>query len=68
MTCSGIVPPVGGVREKVLAANRLGLKTIILPERNMDDVAELPEEVRNAMRFVSARTIDDVLKVALPAQ
>lgn len=68
ITLTGMVLPVGGVREKVLAANRLGLKTIILPERNMDDILELPEEVRSAMRFVPARTLDDVLAVALPPQ
>jgi len=68
ITLTGMVLPVGGVREKVLAANRLGLKTIILPERNIDDIQELPEEVRSAMRFVPARTLDDVLAVALPPQ
>ena len=66
ITLSGMVLPVGGVREKVLAANRQGLNTVILPERNLDDVLELPDEVRNAMRFVPARTLDDVLRVALP--
>ena len=68
ITLSGLVLPVGGVREKVLAANRQGLNTVILPERNLDDVLELPDEVRNAMRFVPARTLDDVLRVALPAE
>ena len=68
ITLSGMVLPVGGVREKVLAANRLGITTVILPERNVDDVLDLPQEVRDAMRFVPARTLDDVLKTALPAQ
>ena len=66
ITLSGMVLPVGGVREKALAASRMGLTTVIVPERNIDDVQELPEEVRTAMRFVPARTLDDVLKVALP--
>ncbi len=66
ITLSGLVLPVGGIREKVLAASRLGLKTVILPERNVDDLRELPEDVRNKMRFVPARTLDDVLAVALP--
>jgi ATP-dependent Lon protease len=66
ITLSGLVLPVGGIREKVLAASRLGVKTIILPERNVDDLRELPEDVRNAMRFVPARTLEDVLAVALP--
>ena len=48
------------------AAGRLGLTTVILAERNLDDVQELPDEVKSTMRFVPARTIDDVLKVALP--
>jgi ATP-dependent Lon protease len=66
ITLSGLVLPVGGIREKVLAANRQHITTVILPERNMDDAAELPEEVRKAMTFVPARTLDDVLAVALP--
>ena len=68
ITLSGLVLPVGGVREKVLAASRLGIKTVILPERNLDDVQDLPQEVKDAMTFIPARTLDDVLKVALPAQ
>jgi ATP-dependent Lon protease len=66
ITLSGLVLPVGGIREKVLAASRQGLGTVILPERNMDDLDDLPAEVRQAMRFVPARTLDDVLAVALP--
>ena len=66
ITLSGLVLPVGGVRDKVLAANRLGLKTVILPERNVDDLRDLPADVRSAMRFVPARTLEDVLAVALP--
>jgi ATP-dependent Lon protease len=61
------VLPVGGIREKALAARRHGITTFILPEANTADVAELPEEVRSAMTFVPARTLDDVLSVALPA-
>jgi ATP-dependent Lon protease len=44
----------------------MGLKTVILPERNVDDLRDLPDDVRNAMRFVPARTLEDVLAVALP--
>lgn len=68
ITLSGMVLPVGGIREKALAANRQGLTTVIVPERNIDDVQELPDEVRQAMHFIPARTLDDVLKVALPPQ
>jgi ATP-dependent Lon protease len=67
ITLSGLVLPVGGIREKALAARRHGITTFILPEANTADVAELPEEVRSAMTFVPARTLDDVLSVALPA-
>jgi ATP-dependent Lon protease len=66
ITLSGLVLPVGGIREKALAARRQGIKTLILPEMNQSDLSELPEEVRNDMTFVPASTLDDVLKVALP--
>src|SRR3954454_13065227 len=67
ITLSGLVLPVGGIREKALAARRYGIKTFILPEMNEQDLAELPAEVRAEMTFVPARTLEDVLKVALPA-
>src|SRR3954469_7890569 len=66
ITLSGLVLPVGGIREKALAARRYGIKTFILPEMNEQDLAELPAEVRAEMKFVPARTFEDVLKVALP--
>ena len=66
ITLSGLVLPVGGIREKALAARRYGIKTFILPEMNEQDLAELPAEVRRQMTFVPARTFEDVLKVALP--
>jgi ATP-dependent Lon protease len=66
ITLSGLVLPVGGIREKALAARRYGVKTFILPEINEQDLAELPAEVRAEMTFVPARTFEDVLKVALP--
>ena len=67
ITLSGLVLPVGGIREKALAARRYGIKTFVLPEMNEQDLAELPAEVRHEMTFVPARTLEDVLKVALPA-
>ncbi len=67
ITLTGLVLPVGGIREKVLAASRHGIKTFVLPERNEPDLAELPEEVRKSIRFVPASTIEEVLRVALPA-
>jgi ATP-dependent Lon protease len=67
ITLSGLVLPVGGIREKALAARRHGIKTLIIPALNKPDLAELPPEVRNDMQFVFATTLEDVLKVALPA-
>jgi ATP-dependent Lon protease len=66
ITLSGLVLPVGGIREKAMAARRHGIKTVVLPQGNMQDLVELPEEVRRDMTFVPATTLDDVLKVALP--
>jgi ATP-dependent Lon protease len=67
ITLSGLVLPVGGIREKSMAARRHGIKTVILPQGNMQDLVELPEEVRRDMTFIPATTLDDVLKGALPA-
>jgi ATP-dependent Lon protease len=66
ITLSGLVLPVGGIREKTLAARRHGIKTFILPKRNVPDLAELPPEVKEGMTFVPVETLTDVLKVALP--
>lgn len=65
ITLRGQVLPVGGIKEKVLAAHRNGLKTIILPAKNEMDLEDLPEEVRQSMKFVFAETVDDVLNTAL---
>jgi ATP-dependent Lon protease len=62
ITLRGRVLPVGGIKEKVLAARRAGLKKIILPCRNEKDLAELPEEIRNEMHFTCVDTIDAVLE------
>jgi ATP-dependent Lon protease len=66
ITLSGLVLPVGGIREKSLAALRHGIKTFILPARNEPDLAELPAEVKAGMRFIPVQTLDEVLRVALP--
>ncbi|HYM25778.1 MAG TPA: endopeptidase La [Vicinamibacterales bacterium] len=68
ITLSGLVLPVGGIREKALAARRHGIKEFILPARNEADLAELPAEVKDGMRFIPVQTLEDVLKVALPDQ
>ncbi len=65
ITLRGQVLPVGGIKQKVLAAARVGLQTVILPERNKPDLDDLPEEVRSAMTFVFAQSVDDVIKAAL---
>ena len=64
ITLSGFVLPVGGIREKALAARRHGIKTFVLPKTNAADLEELPEEVRREMTFVPAETLEDVLKTA----
>jgi ATP-dependent Lon protease len=66
ITLSGLVLPVGGIREKALAARRYGIKTMVLPKLNEPDLAELPEEVRREMRFVPVTTLEEALAVALP--
>lgn len=68
ITLSGLVLPVGGIREKALAARRHGIKIFVLPSRNEPDLAELTEEVRTGMMFVTASTIEEVLAVALPLE
>jgi ATP-dependent Lon protease len=65
VTLQGRVLPIGGVKQKVLAAHAAGLTDVILPERNRGDLDDVPEEVREAMRFHFAMTIDEVLAVAL---
>jgi ATP-dependent Lon protease len=65
ITLSGQVLPVGGIREKALAARRMGIHTVILPALNEPDVSEIPEPLRHDMRFVFAKTLEDVLAVAL---
>ena len=66
ITLSGLVLPVGGIREKALAARRYGIHTFVMPDQNTSDLAELPPEVKRDMEFVPARTLDDVLQIALP--
>jgi ATP-dependent Lon protease len=65
VTLRGRVLPIGGLKEKILAARRAGIQTVILPKRNEKDLEEVPKQVRRGMNFVFAETMDDVLKVAL---
>lgn len=66
ITLSGLLLPVGGIKEKVLAAQRAGLRRIALPRENQKDLQELPDHVRQAMEFVFADTIQEVLKEVIP--
>ena len=65
ITLRGRVLPIGGVKEKVIAAHRAGCKTVILPRDNQGDLAEVPEFVRKDLRFVFAQHMDEVLREAL---
>ena len=66
LTLTGLVLPVGGVKEKVLAAHRAGFKHIVLPRDNESDLSKLPEAVRDELTFTTAETLEDVLRVAIP--
>jgi len=65
ITLRGKVMPIGGVKEKVLAAKRAGIKTVILPEKNRNDLEDVPEDLRKEMEFIFADTIDQVINNAL---
>ncbi|NLE49534.1 MAG: endopeptidase La, partial [Sandaracinaceae bacterium] len=65
ITLRGRVLPVGGIKEKVLAAHRAGIKRVILPERNRADLEEVPEEIREELEFILVQKMDDVLVNAL---
>jgi ATP-dependent Lon protease len=65
ITLRGKVLPVGGIREKVLAAYRAGVKMVILPQRNEPDLEDVPNEVRRDLQFVFASAVEDVLAAAL---
>jgi ATP-dependent Lon protease len=65
ITLRGLVLPIGGLKEKALAAHRAGIKTVIIPQRNKKDLVEIPAEVRRQIKFVPVKSVDDVLKAAL---
>jgi ATP-dependent Lon protease len=65
ITLRGLVLPVGGIKEKVLAAHRAGLTKVLLPARNRRDFEEIPESVRRQMAFVWLETVGDALTEAL---
>jgi len=68
VTLQGRVLPIGGLKQKVLAAHAAGLTDVILPERNRGDLDDVPEDVREAMRFHPVMTVDEVLELALEPQ
>jgi len=65
ITLRGLVLPVGGIKEKILAARRAGIATVVLPQRNRKDLADVPRDAREEMKFIFARTVDDVLAAAM---
>ncbi len=65
ITLRGRILPIGGVREKVLAAHRAGLKTVILPEKNMKDLVDLPKTAKAELKIIPVKHMDDVLDIAL---
>jgi ATP-dependent Lon protease len=65
VTLRGLVLPVGGIKEKVLAAHRAGIKRVIIPARNEKDLIDVPEQARKELEFVYAAHMEDVLKAAL---
>jgi ATP-dependent Lon protease len=66
VTLTGLVLPVGGIKEKVLAAHRAGIRQVILPKQNEKDLREVPETVRRELTFVFAQRMEDVLAAAIP--
>ena len=68
ITLRGQVLPVGGIKEKSLAARRSGISTFVLPRRNEVDLDDLPKELRDEMTFVLADRLDDVLATAMPEE
>jgi ATP-dependent Lon protease len=65
ITLRGRVLPIGGLKQKVLAAHRAGITTVIFPRKNLKDLEEIPQDVREAMTLIPADHVDEVVKVAL---
>src|SRR5277367_2066035 len=66
VTLTGLVLPIGGLKEKVLAARRAGIKRVIAPRGNQKDLRDLPDEVRQEMTFIFADRVEDVLREMIP--
>lgn len=65
ITLRGKVLPIGGLKEKALAAFRLGIRNVIIPDRNKKDLEEIPDNIRNEMNFIPVSSVGEVLKVAV---
>jgi ATP-dependent Lon protease len=68
ITLRGEVLPIGGLKEKLLAAGRGGIKTVLIPEENVKDLAEIPDEIKNRLEIRPVRWIEQVLDAALERQ
>jgi ATP-dependent Lon protease len=68
ITLRGLVLPIGGLKEKTLAAKRAGIRQVIVPKRNEKDMPDVPEEVRNTLKFHFVENVDQVLEIALGAR
>ena len=65
ITLRGLVLPIGGLKEKLLAAHRAGIKKVLIPRENKKDLIEVPKTILNNMEIITVKNIDEVLKVAL---
>ena len=68
ITLRGRVLPIGGLKEKALAAHRVGIRTVLIPAENTKDLADIPEKIRQTMTFITVETMDDVIKHALQSE
>ena len=67
ITLSGLVLPVGGIKEKVLAAHRAGIERVVLPKTNEKDLAELPEQIRDEIEFVLVENVEQAVTATVPS-
>jgi ATP-dependent Lon protease len=65
VTLRGIVLPIGGLKEKLLAAHRAGIKTVLIPNENKKDLTEIPEVIKSSIKIIPVKSVDEVLKIAL---
>src|SRR5262249_1961473 len=66
ITLTGLVLPIGGLKEKVLAARRAGIRRVVIPRANLKDLRDLPENIRKEMEFIPAERIEQVLEATIP--